>query len=92
MDEQDPQSAPQVAKKKKGKIKAVIAGLEGFVDSVDPNACDLAEEMEDKMSSLAVGFVAWMRKRAASAQEETTSSFEVYGKKRPKRFDPDKEA
>ena len=56
-----------MAKKKKGKIKAVAAGLEGFVDSVDPNACDLAEEMEDNMSSLTAGFAEWMRKRAASA-------------------------
>ena len=41
LDEQDSRPAPQVAKKKKkGKIIATGAGLEGFVDWVDPNASD----------------------------------------------------
>ena len=33
-------------KKKKGKIIAAGAGLEGFMDWVDPNDGDLAEERE----------------------------------------------
>ena len=45
-------------KKKRGKIIAVGAELEGFVDWVDPNASDIAEEREDDMFSLAVGFAA----------------------------------
>ena len=39
-------------------------GLEGFVDWTDPIASELAEEGKDDMSSLAVGFVTWMCKRA----------------------------
>ena len=79
-------------KKKKGKIITIDVRLEGFVDWVDPNTSDLAEEREDNMSSLGVGFSAQIRKRAASAQEETTPSFEVYGGKHPKRSGPNKEA
>ena len=44
------------------------------------------------MSSLAIGFVAPMCKRAASAQGETTPGSEVSGGKHPKRFGPDEEA
>ena len=75
----------------KGKIIVVGAGLEGFMDWVDPNA-DPAEERENDMSSLAGGFFALMRKRAASAQGEITPSSEVSGEKHPKRSDLDKEA
>ena len=44
------------------------------------------------MSSLAAGFAAWMRKRAESAQGETTLDFEVPGGKRPKRYGLDEVA
>ena len=73
LEEQDSRPAPQAAKKKKkkkGKIIIAGAGLEGFVDWVDPNVSDPTKEMEDDMSSLATGFVDRMRKRAASAQGE----------------------
>ena len=93
LDEQDFRPAPQAAKKKKkGKIITISVGLEGFVDWVDRNARDSAEKQEDDMSSLAVEFVARMRKRAASAHGETTLGFEVSGGKRPKRSSPDEEA
>ena len=45
---------------------------------------ELVEKSESDMSSLAVGFAARMRKRATSAQGETTPGFEVPGGKRPK--------
>ena len=45
-------------KKKKGKIIAVGAGLEDFVDWIDPNASDPAKERENDMSSFAAGFSA----------------------------------
>ena len=70
LDEQDSWPVPQAAKKKKkkGKIIAAGTGLEGFVDWVDPtNISHLAEEREDDMSSLVVGFAAWMHKREVSA-------------------------
>ena len=76
MAKRDPQSAPQAAKKKKKKkkrenkgeqTKAADAGLKGFMDWTDPTASELAKEGEDDMSSLAIGFVARMRKRAASS-------------------------
>ena len=68
LDEQDSWSAPQAAKKnKKGKIIVAGAGLEDFVDWVDPNASSPTEEMEDNMSSLADGFTARMRKWTTSA-------------------------
>ena len=51
---------------------------------MDPNASDPVEEREEDMSSLVVGFVIRMRKRATSAQGETTPGFEVSGEKRPK--------
>ena len=54
-------------KKKKGKIKAVSAGLEGFMDLVDPIASDPIEEKEDNMSSLTARFAERMRKRAMRA-------------------------
>ena len=59
-------------KKKKGKIitgqiKAVGLGLKGFVDWLDPTASDPAEEREEDMFSLSVGFAIWMRQRAVSA-------------------------
>ena len=44
------------------------------------------------MSSLAADFTAWMGKRAASAQGETTLGCEVPGDKRPKWFGPNDEA
>ena len=42
------------------------------------------EESKDNMSSIAVGFAALMRKRAASAQGETTPDSEVPTCKRSK--------
>ena len=47
--------------KKVGQIKAVGAGLEGFVDWVDPIFSEPVEGKEDYMSNFATGFVAWMR-------------------------------
>ena len=79
-------------KKKKRKIIVVGVGLESFVDWVDLNSSEPAEEREGDMSSLAAGFVAWMRKRAVSAQGETTPDSEVSSGKRPKRSGQDKEA
>ena len=71
--------------------------LEGFVDWVnhptretqgDSPAPQIANgsavEGEQDMSSLAVGFAAQMRKRAASAQGETTLGSEVPSGKRLK--------
>ena len=55
------------------------------MDLVDPISSEPAEEREDDMSSLATRFFVLMRKRAASAQEETIPGFEVPGAKRPKR-------
>ena len=43
-----------------------------------------AEEMEEDISSLTVGFAAQMLKRATSAQRETTLGSELYGGKHPK--------
>ena len=81
-----------VKKKEKGKIIAIGARLECFVDLVDPNASDPVEEMEEDMSTLAVGFAAQMRKRVTSAQRETTPGSELSGGKRPKWFSPNEEA
>ena len=67
-------------------------GLEGFVDWLDPTASGPTEEREEDMSSLAVGFAARMRKRATSAQGETTLGFEVSSEKRPKWYGLDEEA
>ena len=83
--------------KKKGKIiigqiKAIDAGLEGFVDWLDSTASDQIEERKEDMSSLVVKFPARMHKREASAQGETTPDSEVSGEKRPKRPGPDEEA
>ena len=50
-------------------------GLEGFVDWLDLTTSDLAEEMEEDMSSLAPGFAARMRKRVTSTQGETTPCY-----------------
>ena len=58
--------------KKVGQIKVAGAGLESFVDWVDPISSEPAKEREGDMSSLAVGFATRMRKRAATAQRETT--------------------
>ena len=58
--------------KKVGQIKATRAGLEGFMDWVDPISSEPTKDGEDDMSSLTVGFVAWIRKQAASAHGETT--------------------
>ena len=44
------------------------------------------------MSNLAAEFAAWMRKRAASSQGETTPDFEVPSDKSPKRSGSDGEA
>ena len=73
-------------------IKVVGAGLNGFVDLVDPISSELAEEREDDMSSLATRFSARMCKRAMSAQGETTPSSKASGGKRPKRYGPNDEA
>ena len=74
------------------KIKAVGAGLEGYVEWVDSITNDPDEEREDDMSSLAVEFFARMSKRATSAQEETTPGSEVSRGKRSRRFSPNEEA
>ena len=78
-----PKAAPQATEKKKrkkakkvGQIKAADAGLDGFVDWVDPISSEPAEEREGDMSCLVVGFYARMRKWAGSAQGETTPGFE----------------
>ena len=55
---QDLKPNPQAVKKKKRKIKAVGARLEGFVEWVNFIASDPAEERDDDMSSLAAGFAA----------------------------------
>ena len=52
---------------------------------MDQISSELTEEREDDMSSLADGFFARMRKRAASVQGETTPGSEVPGGKRSKR-------
>ena len=75
-----------------GKIIAVGVGLEGFMEWVDPNASDSAEEGEDVMSSLAVRFSTRMHKRATSAQGETTHDFELFGRKNLQRSGPNEEA
>ena len=59
---------------------------------MDPNASDSAKERENDMSSLTVGFSVRIRRRAASAQGETTPGFEVSGGKCPKRSGLDEEA
>ena len=74
------------------KIKAVGAGLDGYMEWVDSIASDPAEEREDDMSSLAVEFVARMRKRATSSQEETTPGSEVSHGKCSIRFSPNEGA
>ena len=68
--ERDPQPTPQAMKKKKKKkkkkpkkgrqTKAVGAGLEGFVDWMDPTTSEMANEGEDDMSNLAAGFTVRM--------------------------------
>ena len=55
------------------------------MDWVDPISSESAEEREEDMSSLAVGFTTQILKRAASAQSETTSGSEGPDGKRPKR-------
>ena len=62
------------------------------MDWLDPPTSDLAEERQEDMSSLAIGFIARMRKRATSAQGETTLGSEVYGGKRPRRSGPKEKA
>ena len=59
---------------------------------MDPTANELAKEREDGISSLAVGFVVWMCKRAASSYGETTPGSEVPGSKSLKWSGPDGEA
>ena len=66
--------------------------LEGFVEWVDSIASDSAEEREDDMSSLTVGFVEQMHKQAASAQGETTPGSKVFGEKRSRWSGLDEEA
>ena len=51
------------------------------MDWAGPNASNPIEEREDDMSSLGVRFDARMRKRAASAQGETTPGSKVSGEK-----------
>ena len=74
------------------KIITAAVGLKSFMDWVDLNASDQAEEREDDMSSLVVGFAARMRKWAASIQGETTPGSEVFDEKCLKRSDLDEEA
>ena len=62
------------------------------MDWTNPRVRKLAEEEEVEMSGLVSGFVARMRKRAASAQGETSLGSEVLGGKRPKLSSPNKEA
>ena len=59
---QDPKPTPQAVKKKKGNIKAADTGLKGFVEWADSIASDSAEERDEDMSSLAVGFSMQMGK------------------------------
>ena len=54
------------------------------MDWTYPTASELTEERADDMSSLVAGFVAQMRKQAASSQGETTPGSEVPGSKLPK--------
>ena len=61
------------------------------MDWVDPISSELVKENEDDMSSLAFGFVSRMHKRVASAQRETTFSFEGPDDKRPKQSGPEEE-
>ena len=85
--------------KKVRQVKVVGTRLEDFIDWANPIpptretqgvrhvshiASESVEESEDDMSSLDTGFVARMRKRATSAQGETTPGFEVLGEKRSK--------
>ena len=93
MVEQDPQLAPQTAKKKRkkeakkgGQTKAADAGPEGFVDWTDLTTSESAKERRDDMSSLAARFAAWMCKQAASTKWKTPAYSKVYGGKRPKRL------
>ena len=80
-------------------VKPINTGLEDFMGWANPTlptretqgdrpipqiSRELVEKSENDMSSLAVGFAARMRKRATSAQGETTPGFEVPGGKRPK--------
>ena len=58
----------------------------------DPPASDPIEERKEEMSSLVAGFAAWMCKRAASAQGETTLGFEVSGEKCLRQFGPGENA
>ena len=63
--------------------------LTGETQSIRPVpqiASELTKESEDDMSSLAIGFSAWMHKRATSTYKETIPGSEVPGNKRPKRF------
>ena len=90
---------PQAEEKKKRKkankvrhIKATDTGLEGFVDWVDPISSESVEERKSDMSTLTVGFVVRMRKRAVSAQGKTTPDSEVSGGNRPKLSGLDEEA
>ena len=82
---------------KVGQVKPVGTGLEGFVGWVNlptretqgdrpapQTASEPAEESEQDMFSLTVGFVVRMRKRVTSAQGETTPGSEVPGGKHPK--------
>ena len=62
------------------------------MDWVGLAASESAEERAEDMFGLATGLVSWMRKHAASAQGETTPSFEVPCGKRPKQSGPDEEA
>ena len=60
------------------------------MDWTNPIVNESVEEREVEMSSLAAGFVAWMRKQAARAQEETTPSSEGLDEKCFKQSDPAK--
>ena len=93
---QDPKPVPQASKKKMnkktGQAKAASARLEGFVDWTNPRVNESAKEEEAEMSGLVSGFSVRMRKRATSAQGETTLGTEVLGRKCPKLSGSDEKA
>ena len=93
---QDPKLVPQETKRKKkkktGQVKASGAGLEGFVDWMNPRVSELDEEEEAEMTSLVSSFPGRIRKRAASAQGVTAFDAELHGVKLLKLTCPDEEA
>ena len=61
------------------------------MDWTNPTVSESAEEMEDDMLDLVVGFIARMCKRASSSPGETIPGFKVTDGKRSKRSGPDGE-